>query len=492
MEKTRSLLFISGLNPKDHWEQVLTHAAALQCRTALPGRTTPYQYTHGVQPDISHIRIFGCEALAYVEKDKRHKLDFKTERCIYMGISPHHSHDTHTLLRLNTNKLIYRRNVSFNERCFPARTNIPTVEIQQAKGTHLIGHTFTDGDETFVVTNTSQHQGEDCLDYKNKTTNQEHYSTWKEVEKLIKQTNIRQLANNIQHARNGYVNKLAETMHRELQPKTYNVQLPSANIKPPKSFHDAQGRESQWFEAFRKERDGMLKFNTWIPIPQHTVTTEMRQRALRAHHIYNVKRDGSAKVRVVVNGRRQHESTFSDTTSPVISQLQFRTFLALTALRQYHMIQMDLTNAYLHADITDEVFIIIPPGFKGAGEVARLDKATYGTKQGGRRFYDHTVKVFTQIGFTQCPSETCLFRYLKDDDAAFLILYVDDVLISGPEKLVQEIQNKLKEYFDVKFSPPKDFIGLDLHRDHTNGTIKPSMKCFTQKLRKHFRFPIHP
>ncbi len=43
---------------------------------------------------------------------------------------------------------------------------------------------------------------------------------------------------------------------------------------------------------------------------------------------------------------------------------------------------MDLTNAYLHADIVDEVYIIIPQGFKGEGEIAKLDKATYGTKQG--------------------------------------------------------------------------------------------------------------
>ncbi len=73
---------------------------------------------------------------------------------------------------------------------------------------------------------------------------------------------------------------------------------------------------------------------------RHTVDEKT---STRAHHIHNVKRDGTAKVRVVVNGKRQHESTFSDTTSPVIPQFQFRTFLAHTALRQYHMVQMDLT-----------------------------------------------------------------------------------------------------------------------------------------------------
>jgi hypothetical protein len=182
------------------------------------------------------------------------------------------------------------------------------------------------------------------------------------------------------------MNTLAEAMFHEIQPKSYNVQLPNANIKAPKSFKEAQGREQQWFEAFKKERDRMVRFNTWIRMPQKDVTTDMKKLALRAHHIYNVKRDGSAKVRVVVNEKRQHESTYSDTTSPVIPQFQFRTFLAITAHRRYHMVQMDLTNAYLHASIVDDVYIVIPQGFKGEGEVAKLDKATYGTKQGARRF----------------------------------------------------------------------------------------------------------
>jgi hypothetical protein len=72
------------------------------------------------------------------------------------------------------------------------------------------------------------------------------------------------------------MNTLAEAMFHEIQPKSYNVLLPNASIKPPKSFKEAQGREQQWFEAFKKERDGMVRFNSWIRIPQKGVTLEMR------------------------------------------------------------------------------------------------------------------------------------------------------------------------------------------------------------------------
>ena len=157
------------------------------------------------------------------------------------------------------------------------------------------------------------------------------------------------------------------------------------------------------------------------------------------------------------------------------------------------MIQMDLTNAYyLHADIVDDVYIVIPPGFPGAGEIGRLDKATYGTRQGARRFYDHTVNVLHHIGFIQCKNEPCLFRYIQDDEAAFLLLYVDDALIAGPKNIVQLIEKKLMIYFDSKFNLPKDFLGLDVKHDIHKGNISLSMSTFTNKLKETFKITDSP
>jgi hypothetical protein len=65
----RALFFVSGLNPTEFWEHALQHAINLQLHTALPGRCTPYELTHGRRPNVLNLRIFGCEALAYIEKD---------------------------------------------------------------------------------------------------------------------------------------------------------------------------------------------------------------------------------------------------------------------------------------------------------------------------------------------------------------------------------------------------------------------------------------
>ncbi len=120
-------MVISGLDPENYWEIALEHAINIQIRTAIPGRCTPYELTYGKRPDVINLRIFGCEALAYREKDKRAKFTPKVDQCIYIGMSPAHSDDTYKLLNLKTRKIIYRRQVFFNERSFPARKTKPML-----------------------------------------------------------------------------------------------------------------------------------------------------------------------------------------------------------------------------------------------------------------------------------------------------------------------------------------------------------------------------
>jgi hypothetical protein len=105
--------------------------------------------------------------------------------------------------------------------------------------------------------------------------------------------------------------------------RTYNVKLPYGAQSKPTSYRKAGNSEqTQRFHAEDKERDGILEFETWIRLPQDAITPAMRKKALRAHHLYDIQRDMSAKNRVVVNGNKQHEDTYTDATSPVSSQLQ--------------------------------------------------------------------------------------------------------------------------------------------------------------------------
>ena len=53
--------------------------------------------------------------------------------------------------------------------------------------------------------------------------------------------------------------------------------------------------------------------------------------------------------------------------------------------------------------------------------------------------------------------------------------------------MVKRIETNLKKYFDAKFAPPKDFIGLDLTHNVDQGKIKLSMQTYTEKVQETFK-----
>jgi hypothetical protein len=151
-----------------------------------------------------------------------------------------------------------------------------------------------------------------------------------------------------------------------------------------------------------------------------------------------------------------------------------RLLLAFIAYRNYTTVQMELTNAYLHVAIKEVVFIVIPDGFPGAGEIALLEKGLYGTKQGSRIFYDHTDEIFKSIiGLKPCPNEPCLYRNLNEHGACFVLLYVDDALITGDKETVTSVEHKISKHFNqVQVQPT------------IPGVTSISMTTFTTKMIK--------
>jgi hypothetical protein len=138
----------------------------IQNRTAIHGRTTPYESHFHKRQDVTNLlRIFGCEAIAYIEKDKRHKLNSKVQRNIYLGMSTAHSDNTVKLLSLKNLKVIYRRNVYFNERFFPARKQ-KLLPSQVDTGDDLQGLMFEDDGPMWTITHLGKHEEAPVLWYK--------------------------------------------------------------------------------------------------------------------------------------------------------------------------------------------------------------------------------------------------------------------------------------------------------------------------------------
>jgi hypothetical protein len=118
------------------------------------------------------------------------------------------------LLQIATLSIIYRRNVFFNERFFPAQKSKPTpltiANSADDSGHDLIGCDFEDDGMLWTVTRIGINEGTPVLFYKNKDIGEEESSSVPEVGLWHSQTTLRQAINQIKHTRQRYSNTLAE------------------------------------------------------------------------------------------------------------------------------------------------------------------------------------------------------------------------------------------------------------------------------------------
>eukprot|EP00253_Pinus_taeda_P031506 PITA_31506 len=130
-----------------------------------------------------------------------------------------------------------------------------------------------------------------------------------------------------------------------------------------------------------------------------------------------------------------------------------RLVLALVAQFKWKVHQMDVKSAFLNGDLQEEVYITQPPGFKIAGQeqkVCRLAKALYGLKQAPRAWYMKIDQYLIDHGFRRSPSDANLYIKHTGDDILFVVVYVDDLIITGSSPhLIHGIKQDLCSTFDM-------------------------------------------
>eukprot|EP00253_Pinus_taeda_P013710 PITA_13710 len=72
---------------QEFWVEAVDTACYLVKRSPLSASNdkTPQEVWMGKKPSLSHLRVFGCDAYVHVPKEKRTKLDSKSEKCIFNG-----------------------------------------------------------------------------------------------------------------------------------------------------------------------------------------------------------------------------------------------------------------------------------------------------------------------------------------------------------------------------------------------------------------------
>ena len=166
--------------------------------------------------------------------------------------------------------------------------------------------------------------------------------------------------------------------------------------------------------------------------------------------------------------------------------------LAIAAYFDYEIWQMDVKTAFLNGILTEDVYMIQPEGFvdpKDAEKVCQLQRAIYGLKQASRSWNIRFDEVVKEFGFIQNEEEACVYKKESGSAKAFLILYVDDILMIGNDmNFLSEIKESLKKSFSMKDLGEAAYIlGIKIYRDRSKCLIALSQSTYIDKVLKRFK-----
>ena len=112
----------------------------------------------------------------------------------------------------------------------------------------------------------------------------------------------------------------------------------------------------------------------------------------------------------------------------------------------------------------------LPLGFEekhGSDKVYRLRKSLYGLKQSPRAWFECFGKTVTSYGFQQSQIDHTLFyKYSKDGKVEILIVYVDEIILTGDDiDELERLKKRLAKDFEIKdLGMLKYFLGEEFAR----------------------------
>ena len=88
----------------------------------------------------------------------------------------------------------------------------------------------------------------------------------------------------------------------------------------------------------------------------------------------------------------------------------------------------------LHGTLTETVYSSQQAGFVNSAHpdyVCRLNKSLYSLKQAAHAWYSRFASFILSMWFAEARSDTSLFIFTRGSDTAYLLRYVDDIVLTA-------------------------------------------------------------
>ena len=267
---------------------------------------------------------------------------------------------------------------------------------------------------------------------------------------------------------------------------------PTANrmIPVPRNRKEAMASK-EWDHWRRAELEELKSIHEQGVFEEVKLEPGKHSLVLKCHFVYDLKvdKDGNVtryKARLVADGNRQTPDMYLSTFAAVPTYASFRLLLTIAAHLDLELFHVDIKTAFLHAVIDTEVYLSPPPEYKFSNPMAnvlKLLKSLYGLKQAMRLFNAAVAEFLAAHGFRRLYSESCLFVKHVGNNVIFVLAYVDDILMAGPDALIQELVTALKTKFTIGSAERLSFyLGMQVVRDRTRRQITICQRGYLEQF----------
>ncbi|KAL2232434.1 UNVERIFIED_CONTAM: Retrovirus-related Pol polyprotein from transposon RE1 [Sesamum indicum] len=445
LQVARALMFESHL-PKHFWAESILAATFIINRLPSPTLNwkSPYELLYETSPSYQPLKTFGC--LFYAANVQPHKSKFepRATRCVFIGYV--HGQKAYKLYDIEQRSVLISRDVIFHENVFPYKNctmesehcpvpltiNVECEPINSAPLSTAIPSTTSGNLSTSFPSSASDNSAADTHpslvvsppSLPRRSTRPSHKPSW--LKDFVCHSSID-----------------CQTPSFSVASSHLSFLAALSIVQEPRTY--AQAKDIlEWQQAMDTKITALEENDTW-----EVTTLPSDKRAIGCKWEYKVKLkpDGSVdryKARLVAKG-------FG-----------------------WALHQIDINYAFLHGYLNEDIYMLPPDGYSvPQGQVCKLKRSLYGLEQASRQWnHEFTTKLLA-YGFVQSHNDHCLFSKSIESEVIFLLVYVDDVLISSSaEALIQPVKDYLHGIFTLKdLGHAKYFLGLEIARSSEGTSV---------------------
>ncbi|KAG6465891.1 hypothetical protein O3G_MSEX015473 [Manduca sexta] len=489
VEKTRCMLLDAGLSNK-FWAEAVNTAVYLKNRSptkAVLG-VVPEEKWSNSKVSLSNLRIFGC--IAYAVTQNRNKLDSRSKLHIFVGYCEN-TKGYRLVDPENSFKLVIARNVIFLENRFHNKSHDDTessesvdVLLNDCSGVSVNDMSSAPALETQTQSTTRQSESftvspvlsddirrDSTITVDDSDSNDSVYEENSSADPtyILGETTMEEAASSDSGDFSSSESVLlVKKLIYDDDPDTVQEALASTDA-------------AEWHSAMKDEYKSYIDNKCWTLTerPKH-------QKPIKCRWVFKRKTGLNGellkyKARLVAKGYTQkHGVDYEETFAPVVRHSTLRTLFAIAAELDMSIDHLDVKTAFLNGNLTENVYMEQPDGFKVKGKehmVYKLNKAIYGLKQASKMWYDKINKILLQkLHFKKTASEPCVFYHKDKNHLIILALYVDDMLLFSTSSSIKEtVKNALMHEFEMRdLGPIHNILGMKVIKSKNKVTLDQS------------------